>query len=43
MNKDIKCEQCNGHVSFDKESDVLRCENCGSIVDHEGMVIYENA
>lgn len=42
MNNSIQCEQCKSHVSYDEESHVLRCDNCGTIVDYEGNVIYEN-
>lgn len=42
MNKSTQCEKCKSHVSYDLEADVLRCDNCGTIVDNEGNAIYEN-
>lgn len=38
----IKCDVCNSSVSFQKDEKVYRCDNCGTITDDEGFVVYDN-
>ncbi|WZK93769.1 hypothetical protein [Staphylococcus phage SpP] len=36
-----KCEECNGHVRYDKEEQEYRCDNCGVITDINGEISYD--
>lgn len=35
------CEECNGHITLDKDIKEYRCDECGVITDSEGFVLYE--
>ena len=36
-----KCEECNGHIRYNKEEQEYRCDNCGVITDINGEVSYD--
>lgn len=40
-NKNETCDTCNGHISYDFDYQVYRCDSCGTITDSEGYVVYD--
>lgn len=39
--ENIKCDECNSHVSYDANIGNYRCDTCGAITDKEGFIIYD--
>lgn len=40
-NRNVECEECNGHISYESDTGNYRCNECGVITDNEGVVLYE--
>lgn len=38
----IKCDVCNSSVSYQRDEGLYRCDNCGTITDSDGYVVYDN-
>lgn len=36
-----RCEECNGHISYECEVEIYRCNECGMLTDNEGVVLYD--
>lgn len=39
--ENVRCEECNGHISIDNEVSEYRCDECGTITDNEGFVLHD--